>query len=47
LFKMSFRRGGSHAPVHFSLSRLQKRILENPDTFRAREGRDCLPALQK
>src|SRR6266436_6936625 len=31
--KMSFRRGGSHAPVHFPVSGLQQRILENPDNL--------------
>lgn len=33
--KMSFRRGGSHAPIDFFLSGLQQGVLENPDTFGA------------
>jgi len=39
--------GGSYAPVQLSLSGLQERVLENPDSLGAWEGQDRLPPLQK
>jgi hypothetical protein len=44
---LGFCWGGSHAPVQFSLSSLQRRVLKNPDNLRVEKSKNGLPEVRK